>query len=106
MYNKYTDELYLFDMHYRHYCDASQRAHVDILKSLDSAVEKCYANWYLDHLAKSWGDKLVAEDRFNAWQLTGIHNQYKFYKIRHFLQSRRAPKTGANIPESFAARVS
>ena len=79
LYSAYESDLYRFDMAYRHYCEASYRAHVDILKPLDEAVEQTYANWYLDHLAKSWGDKIDAESRLEHWHLPNINNQQQFY---------------------------
>lgn len=80
LYKAYEKELYQFDMAYRHYCEASQRAHVEILKELDDDVEQCYANWYIDNLAKNWGDRIEAEDRLSSWQITDISNQQDFYR--------------------------
>jgi len=79
LYKAYERELYRFDMAYRHYCEASQRAHVEILKKLDDEVESCYANWYIDNLAKSWGDRVEAEQRLKQWHIPGIPNQQDFF---------------------------
>ncbi len=76
----YEVELYQFDMAYRHYSEASQRAHVNILKALDDTVEHCYAYWFMDNLAKNWGDLLTKEDRLSNWHLTTMPNQYNFYR--------------------------
>lgn len=82
LYAAYEVDLYRFDMAYRHYSEASYRAHVEILKSLDKAVEQSYSNWYLDNLAKSWGDKIESESRLAHWKLQGVDNQQQFYS-RH-----------------------
>ena len=52
-------------MAYRHYSTAAQRAHVDILKKLNEEVENCYTYWYIDHLARNWGERLEAEQRLD-----------------------------------------
>lgn len=80
LYKAYERDLYRFDMAYRHYCDASQRAHVEILKKLDDEVEDCYAYWYIDNLAKNWGDRIEAEQRFSQWRFLGIPNQQDFFQ--------------------------
>ncbi len=79
LYKAYQQDIYRFDMAYRHYCEASQRAHVEILKKLDDEVENCYAYWYIDNLAKSWGDRIEAEQRLTHWHFPGIPNQQDFY---------------------------
>jgi len=79
LYKAYEKDLYQFDMAYRHYCEASQRAHVEILKKLDEEVENCYAYWYIDNLAKNWGDKVESEDRLAHWMIAGVPNQQQFY---------------------------
>ena len=80
IYKAYETDLYKFDMVYRHYCDASLRTHVEILKKLDDEVEQCYANWYIDGLAKNWGDRLEAENRLADWRFPEVSNQYAFYQ--------------------------
>lgn len=80
LYRAYENELYRFDTAYRHYFAASNRAHVEILKKLDEAVEQCYANWYLSQLGRCWGDRVEAEKRLDHWQIPGISNQQNFYQ--------------------------
>ena len=80
LYKAYERDLYRFDMAYRHYCEASQRAHVEILKKLDDEVENCYAYWYIDNLAKNWGDRVEAEQRLSQWRFPGIPNQQDFFQ--------------------------
>lgn len=82
LYKAYETDLYQFDTAYRHYCEASQRAHVELLKPLDNAVESCYSNWYLDNLAKNWGDKLESESRLDDWQISDVINQYQFHRTQ------------------------
>lgn len=83
-YRAYESELYRFDMAYRHYCESSRQSNVEILKSLDSAIEKCYSNWYIENLAHSWGEKLENEKRLSKWHLPGISNQQNFFE--HFVK--------------------
>ena len=80
LYHAYQSELYQFDMVYRQYHAASQMAHVDLLKKLDDEVEQCYSFWYIDNLAKNWGDRLANENRLNDWQITDVPLQHHFYK--------------------------
>ncbi|QQT94936.1 BREX-1 system phosphatase PglZ type A [Acinetobacter johnsonii] len=79
LYKAYEQELYRFDMAYRHYGAASQRAHVEILKKLDEEVENCYSYWFIDHLAQNWGDRIEAEQRLKVWKIADIPNQQNFY---------------------------
>lgn len=84
LYKTYEQDLYRFDMAYRHYIYASQRANVEILKSLNDEVESCYSYWYIDNLAKNWGDRLESEQRFQHWKISDIPNQQHFFQ-RHVL---------------------
>ena len=79
LYKAYESNLYKFDLAYRHYSEASYRAHVEILKKLDEAVEQCYSNWYIDNLSRNWGEKIDVEKRLNNWHIEGIENQQNFY---------------------------
>lgn len=79
LYNAYERELYKFDMAYRHYSEASYRAHVEVLKNLDESVEQCYSHWFIDNLSSNWGEKIVSEDKLNLWHIDGIANQQDFY---------------------------
>lgn len=79
IYKAYETDLYRFDQAYRHYWAASRRAHVDILKKLDDEVEQCYANWYIDNLAKTWGDRIEAEGSLANWRIEGVLNQQQFF---------------------------
>ena len=47
---------------------------------MDQSVEHCYANWYIDNLAKNWGDNLESENRLANWQIDGVTNQQAFYQ--------------------------
>lgn len=80
LYMAYQSELYQFDMAYRHYHAASQVAHVDLLKKLDDEIEQCYSYWYIDNLAKNWGERLANEHRLDDWRISDIPLQHKFYK--------------------------
>ena len=79
IYFAYETELYKFDTYYRQYFTASLKAHVDILKGLDARVEQCYSGWYLDNLAKNWGDCVESEESLANWRIPGRNNQHSFY---------------------------
>tara|TARA_R110001583_G_scaffold34370_4_gene115528 strand:- start:559 stop:3186 length:2628 start_codon:yes stop_codon:yes gene_type:complete len=80
LYKAYEKDLYRFDMAYRHYFEASLRAHVEILKKLDDEVENCYAYWYIDNLAKNWGDRIEAEQRLSQWRFADVPKQQNFFE--------------------------
>jgi len=103
LYKAYTAELFKFDMAYRHYVAASQHAHVEVLKVLDNSVEQCYANWYLDHLAKAWGDMIEAEERLKNWRLSGVKNQQNFYHhyIHPLVSGTKAKRVAVIISDAF-----
>jgi len=79
LYKAYETDLYKFDMAYRHYWESSYRAHVEILKYLDEAIEQVYSNWFIDNLAKNWGEKVDSEDKLSHWRIDGIENQQDFF---------------------------
>jgi uncharacterized protein (TIGR02687 family) len=80
IYRAYETDFYRFDTAYRHYCEASHRAHVEVIKKLDAEVEQCYANWYLDHIARNWSDTIEREDRLGDWHVPKVPNQHQFYQ--------------------------
>ena len=103
LYTAYEQELYRFDMAYRHYSAASQRAHVDILKKLDEEVENCYSYWFIDHLARNWGERVEAEQRLNVWKVADIPNQQNFYDthVRPLLNSATKRRIVVIISDAF-----
>ena len=103
LYKAYEQELYRFDMAYRHYSAASQRAHVDILKKLDEEVENCYSYWFIDHLARNWGERIEAEQRLNVWKVADIPNQQNFYDthVRSLLGSATKRRIVVIISDAF-----
>ncbi|HDJ7835885.1 TPA: BREX-1 system phosphatase PglZ type A, partial [Acinetobacter baumannii] len=103
LYKAYEQELYRFDLAYRHYSAASQRAHVDILKKLDEEVENCYSYWFIDHLARNWGERIEAEQRLNVWKMADIPNQQNFYDthVRPLLNSATKRRIVVIISDAF-----
>ena len=98
-YQAYEQEIYQFDLHYRHYCEG-QKATGLLLENLTNEVEKCYSYWYIDNLAQSWDRKIEQENRLENWQLDGIINQQKFYQ--HWIQ----PLTGSTQARRTAVIIS
>ena len=91
LYQAYQQDLYRFDSAYRQYCAASRRAKVEVLKPLDRQVGDCYAYWYLDNLAKNWGDRLESEQRLQDWRLPNVPNQQHFFQ-KHVWPLLSAPQ--------------
>jgi uncharacterized protein (TIGR02687 family) len=83
-YDAYASDLYRFDQHYRHFCEAADIAEAvgwDILKTLRDKVEDCYGNWYITNLALKWGDH-VENELISNWRIDGVNPQQKFF-ARH-----------------------
>jgi uncharacterized protein (TIGR02687 family) len=86
MFRAYTDELFRFDQLYRLFHEAAAQVKMEgwnVLAPLRDAVEGCYGNWYIDHLAAAWGE--LIEDTsggslLQKWQLEGVPNQQHFYR--------------------------
>ncbi|WP_249553750.1 BREX-1 system phosphatase PglZ type A [Shewanella sp. 8A] len=82
MYLAYEKELFLFDASYRLFneaVDELQGQAVEILASLDAAIEDLYVNWYLYQLGLCWDGLLAKEQRLDHWQL-GIPSQQHFFE--------------------------
>ena len=103
LYKAYCAELYRFDLAYRHYVAAAQKAHVEILKLLDEAVEHCYAYWYLDQLGHAWGGRLETEERLANWAIPGIPSQQQFFNhwIKPLQDVARAKRIVVIISDAF-----
>lgn len=76
LFQAYTSELYQFDLAYRHFIVASDKAQGDILKrELIDDIENLYTQWFLDGLGAAWSDSLGEK-----WELTGVPSQTRFYR--------------------------
>lgn len=98
-YHAYENEIYQFDLHYRHYCE-QQKSSISIIEPLNAEIEKCYSYWYLDNLAQSWDNKIEQENRLESWHLDNVVNQYNFYQ--HWV----APLTGLTQTRRTAVIIS
>ena len=103
LYKAYESELYQFDMAYRHYHAASQVAHVELLKKLDEEVEQCYSYWYIDNLAKNWGDRVANEHRLDDWRISDIPLQHQFYQhtVERALDKAKKKRVMVIISDAF-----
>jgi uncharacterized protein (TIGR02687 family) len=99
MYRAYESELYLFDQHYRHFCESADLAEEqgwNIVKPLRVDIEAHYINWFLTNLSLCWGKFIEPSDGLlTNWTIDGVANQYSFYdrNVRPWLdegENRRA----------------
>ena len=95
VYAAYEQDLYAFDQAYRHYFAAANQAQVDILKYLNDEVENCYTSWYIDKLAKNWGECLEAEQLLQHWSIPNVSQQYHFFK--HQVQPVLSDKSNRRV---------
>lgn len=86
LWSLYTDEISSIDTYYRKFCLAFERAvkHPidyldDIFKTAADKLEGIYKNDYLSKLGSKWSD-LIEEDVKSDMRLTGLPQQYDFYK--------------------------
>jgi len=111
MYSLYTEELFKFDLLYRHFCfnaDVAESQGWDILKSLRKEVEAAYKNWFLVQVALKWA-KFVAPNTdgtgmLDKWTLPNIHNQYRFYEKRVASRQKEAENRRSFVVISDAFR--
>jgi uncharacterized protein (TIGR02687 family) len=103
VYTAYQSELYQFDMAYRHYHEASQVAHVDLLKKLDDEVEQCYSHWFIDNLARNWGERIANEHRLDDWRIQDVVLQHQFYKrsVKPLLDHAQKKRVMVIISDAF-----
>lgn len=103
IFKAYESNLYRFDMEYRHYCHASHSANVEILKKLDDEVESCYSNWYIDNLARNWGDRIESEGFLTSWKIPFVINQQNFFdrNVKQKLQSSPRRRIAVIISDAF-----
>ncbi|MCA3964464.1 BREX-1 system phosphatase PglZ type A [Vibrio vulnificus] len=112
LYRAYEQELFLFDTAYRNFCEnANQVAHQgsDILKKLKLVedIEELYVNWYLHDLAIAWGKHVDQENLLDAWKLSGVFNQYDFYKneVERIFQSSQIKRVFVIISDALRYEV-
>ncbi|EKT4487389.1 BREX-1 system phosphatase PglZ type A [Shewanella algae] len=82
MYLAYEKELHQFDASYRLFNEAAEALQgqtVEILASLDAAIEDLYVNWYLYQLGLAWDGLLAKEQKLESWQF-GVPSQQHFFE--------------------------
>ncbi|KPM01488.1 BREX-1 system phosphatase PglZ type A [Vibrio splendidus] len=82
MFIAYSNELFLFDHHYRlfnQYVDQVQSKNSDILRKIDSDIEALYVDWFLYELGVVW-DKLLEQDKaIDGWSKLSPRLQANFF---------------------------
>lgn len=109
MFAAYRDELYRFDQLYRLFHEAADQVEqqgVDVLKSLSAVVESCYANWFIDQLATTWGafvDPAREDGLLRRWSLSDVPNQQDFYRkhVNNLLEASPQSKVYVVISDAF-----
>ncbi|XKF16612.1 BREX-1 system phosphatase PglZ type A [Halomonas sp. BLK-85] len=103
LYQAYEQDLYRFDRAYRHYAVASDALNVELLKTLDEAVERCYDEWFLGQLTRNWSERIEAENRLADWTLPGVPAQQNFFreKVRPQLEAHRQKRLVVIISDAF-----
>lgn len=77
-FDKYVKQWYKIDKLYRKYIQASEQAeHQNILKELNSQIEKAYGNSFLLKIGDNWQAVL---DGMGAWSIDNIIQQKQFYQ--------------------------
>ncbi len=90
MFQNYTEELFRFDQYYRRFNEAADQVEMgggDILKNLQTTIENCYSEWFMDQISLSWGSFLEQKSEYEKsdhimqrWSIPQISNQYDFYR--------------------------
>jgi len=76
IFTAYTTDLYQFDLAYRHFIVASDKAKPILREQkLIEEIENIYVHWFLDRLGEAWSDALS-----NDWPILGIPCQTTFYR--------------------------
>jgi uncharacterized protein (TIGR02687 family) len=109
MFAAYRDELYRFDQLYRLFHEAADQVEqqgIDVLKSLSTVVESCYANWFIDQLATTWGafiDPAREDGLLRSWSLDGVPNHQDFYRkhVNNLLEASTQSKVYVVISDAF-----
>ena len=78
IFTAYTTDLYQFDLAYRHFIVASDKAKPILREQkLIEEIESIYVHWFLDKLGEAWSDALNDDD---DWSIPGIPCQTTFYR--------------------------
>jgi uncharacterized protein (TIGR02687 family) len=107
MYRAYEKELFLFDQHYRHFCEAADTAEEkgwNIVKKLRGDIEARYVNWYMTNLSMAWGKFLEPNDGLLAkWRIDDVHNQNRFFanKVQPYLDEADNRRAFVIISDAF-----
>ena len=80
LFEVYSRDLYPMDYWYRRFSAAfDQTESPEVLKVLQTSVEKVYINTLLSPLAVAWSEKVTAE-LSGDWTLMGVPQQHRFFR--------------------------
>ncbi|MCM3122889.1 MULTISPECIES: BREX-1 system phosphatase PglZ type A [unclassified Mesobacillus] len=80
MFKEYSENYYKIDTAYRKFYVAFDKLeNKERLLSIKEKVDNAYTNWFADELSIKWCNSVEGELR-NHWAITGMDQQYDFYK--------------------------
>ena len=80
MFRAYSEDYYKIDTAYRKFYVAFDKLeNKERLLSIKEKIENAYTNWYVDELSIKWCNTVEGELK-DHWAITGIDQQYDFYK--------------------------
>lgn len=83
-FNQYRDELFQFDLLYRHFntaADAVEPTGWAVLHELRTSLENAYSGWYIPQLSSAWAKVVEGSKGLLAtWSLPDVTPQQKFFK--------------------------
>jgi len=103
MYRAYENELFYFDQLYRHFCEQADACkNWNMVKPLRDQVEAAYSHWYITAMGLAWG-KFVEGGLLDSWKISGVPNEYDFYRenVEQRLQEAENRKAYVIISDAF-----
>jgi uncharacterized protein (TIGR02687 family) len=66
-------------------------------------VEQCYSHWFIDNLARNWGERIANEHRLDDWRIQDVVLQHQFYKrsVKPLLDHAQKKRVMVIISDAF-----